>query len=120
MGAATSDMSDSAKRERLNTQSPASSLMSKISLPLTLRGIQSGLPNDCFPPPSHTPLDDPKSDDSPTLYDGFDLEGIDQDDLIQWSQAAPEGQRLEDAKSHEKRESPKGSSSMSSPRARAA
>ncbi|MCJ1469123.1 hypothetical protein MMC07_007756 [Pseudocyphellaria aurata] len=85
--------------------------MPELSLPLTLRGIQSGFPNDWFPPPLQTPLDDTKSDDSPTLYDGFDLEGIDQDDLIHWSKAAPEGQRLEDVKSYEKWESPKGASS---------
>ena len=47
------------------------------------------------------------------LYDDFDLEDIDKEDLVRWSQAAPEGQRLEDAKSHEKLASPKRSSRTS-------
>lgn len=88
-------------------------MTNKTPLPLTRESNQSGPPNDRVPPSSRIPLDEPQIEELPALYDDFNLEGIDKEDLIHWSQAAPEGQRLEDAKSHEKRVSPKRSSSTS-------
>lgn len=113
MGAATSNMPDSVEHEVLTRQKPTLSLTSKTPFPLTLQSGQSGLPNDWLPPPLRIPLVEPEREDLLTLYDGFDLDGIDIEDLIHWSQAAPQGQKLEDAKSHENRASPKSSSSMS-------
>lgn len=88
-------------------------MTTKTLLPLTLESNQSGLLNDRLPPSSQIPPDEPESEELLALYDDFNLEGIDKEDLIHWSQAAPKGQRLEDAKSHEKRASPKRSSSTS-------
>lgn len=112
MGAATSNMPDSVDRKGIIKKTPTSSMTSKNQFPSTLQSSQSGLPNDWLPPSLRIPLVEPEREELPTLYDGFDLDGIDKEDLIHWSQAAPQGQRLEDAKSHEDRASPKSSSSM--------
>lgn len=86
--------------------------MSKNPLLLALKSSPSSLFSDSLSPSSKIPPDEPEHVDLPTLYDDFNLEGIDTEDLIHWSQAAPEGQKLEDAKLHEKGPSPESSSSM--------
>lgn len=123
MGAATSTTSDSAHRESLTRQRESVEKVMATCLPPkqnvkhkqhnSYGGIktQSGLPSDSPAPSSKMNLESER-EDPPTLYDGFDLEGIDKEDLILWSKVAPEGQRLEDVRSHEKQASPKSPSSM--------
>lgn len=86
-------------------------MMSQNPLLLTLKSNPSSPFNDSLSPSSKILPDESEHVDLPTLYDDFDLEGIDTEDLIHWSQAAPEGQKLEDAKSHEKDASPESFSS---------
>lgn len=95
--------------ESPTTQTPDPSMTSGTPL----RSSQSGLLSDSPPPSSQIPSDEPGCEEPPALYDEFNLEGIDQEDLIHWSRAAPEGQRLEDAKLNEKQGSAQSSSSMS-------
>lgn len=87
-------------------------MMSQNPLLLTLKSNPSSPFNDSLSPSSKILPDESEHVDLPTLYDDFNLEGIDTEDLIHWSQAAPEGQKLEDAKSHEKDASPESFSSM--------
>lgn len=123
MGAATSTTSDSAHKESLTRQRRSVEKVMATCLPPNQNvkheqrnpygdiRTQSGPPSDSSPPSIKINLEIER-EDPPTLYDGFDVEGIDKEDLILWSQVAPEGQRLEDVRSHDKQASPKSSSSM--------
>lgn len=108
MGAATSNISDSTSREDLTTQTPT---LSQNPLPTTERSSQSGLVNDRLLSSSKSAVDDTGQEDK-ALQDGFKLEGIHNEDLILWSQAAPEDQRLETNNSQKKMASSESSSSM--------
>ena len=108
MGAATSNISDSTSSEDLTTQTPT---LSQIPLPATERSSQSGLVNDRLLPSSRSVVNDTGQEDT-ALQDGFKLEGVHNEDLMLWSQAAPEGQRLETNKSQKKMASSECSSSM--------